>query len=115
MKKAIFYIIGFIIIVFILPVIFTTSPKSQETIAQEENQKQDTEEKNIKTEDMNPYYLKYQKIKLLHTESGEIEELERQPCRCRYHDDTGNDADMPAFSCRLLCLFLISGGFLCHC
>ena len=50
MKKAIFYIIGFIIIVFILPVIFTTSPKSQETIAQEENQKQDTEEKNIKTE-----------------------------------------------------------------
>lgn len=64
MKKAIFYIIGFIIIVFILPVIFTTSPKSQETIAQEENQKQDTEEKNIKTEDMNPYYLKYQKIKL---------------------------------------------------
>lgn len=76
MKKAIFYIIGFIIIVFILPVIFTTSPKSQETIAQEENQKQDTEEKNIKTEDMNPYYLKYQKIKLLHTESGEIEELD---------------------------------------
>ena len=73
MKKAIFYIIGFIIIVFILPVIFTTSPKSQETIAQEENQKQDTEEKNIKTEDMNPYYLKYQKIKLLHTETGEIE------------------------------------------
>ncbi len=76
MKKAIFYIIGFIIIVFILPVIFTTSPKSQETIAQEENQKQDTEEKNIKTEDMNPYYLKYQKIKLLHTETGEIEELD---------------------------------------
>ena len=76
MKKAIFYIIGFIIIVFILPVIFTTSPKSQETIAQEENQKQDTEEKNIKTEDMNPYYLKYQKIKLLHTETGEIEEFD---------------------------------------
>ena len=76
MKKAIFYIIGFITIVFILPVIFTASPKSQETIAQEENQKQDTEEKNIKTEDMNPYYLKYQKIKLLHTESGEIEELD---------------------------------------
>ena len=76
MKKAIFYIIGFIIIVFILPVIFTTSPKSQESIAQEENQKQDTEEKNIKTEDMNPYYLKYQKIKLFHTESGEIEELD---------------------------------------
>lgn len=48
MKKAIFYIIGFIIIVFILPVIFTTSPKSQETIAQEENQKQDTEEKILK-------------------------------------------------------------------
>ena len=76
MKKAIFYIIWFITIVFILPVIFTTSPKSQETIAQEENQKQDTEEKNIKTEDMNPYYLKYQKIKLLHTETGEIEELD---------------------------------------
>ena len=61
-EKAIFYIIGFITIVFILPVIFTASPKSQETIAQEENQKQDTEEKNIKTENMNPYYLKYQKI-----------------------------------------------------
>ena len=76
MKKAIFYIIGFITIVFILPVIFTASPKSQETIAQEENQKQDTEEKNIKTENMNPYYLKYQKIKLLHTETGEIEELD---------------------------------------
>ena len=40
---------------------------------------------------------------------------ERQPCCCRYHDDTGNDADMPAFSCCLFCLFLISGGFLCHC
>ena len=77
MKKAIFYIIGFITIVFILPVIFTTSPKSQETIAQEENQTQNTEENNnIKTEDMNPYYLKYQKIKLLHTETGEIEELD---------------------------------------
>ena len=77
MKKAIFYIIWFITIVFILPVIFTTSPKSQETIAQEENQTQSTEENNnIKTEDMNPYYLKYQKIKLLHTGTGEIEELD---------------------------------------
>lgn len=77
MKKVIIYIIGFIIIVFILPVIFTSNPKSQETIAQEENQIKNTEENNTtKTEDMNPYYLKYQKIKLLHTNTGEVEELD---------------------------------------
>lgn len=77
MKKVIIYIIGFIIIVFILPVIFTSNPKNQETIAQEENQTKNTEENNTtKTEDMNPYYLKYQKIKLLHTNTGEVEELD---------------------------------------
>lgn len=77
MKKVIIYIIGFIIIVFILPVIFTSNLKNQETIAQEENQTKNTEENNTtKTEDMNPYYLKYQKIKLLHTNTGEVEELD---------------------------------------
>ena len=69
MKKIIIYTISFVIICFAIPVIFTSKFRTQETNAEN----QTNEEKNNK-EEYN--YGQYNKVKLLHINTGEIEELE---------------------------------------
>ena len=75
MKKILLYILSFIILFFILPVIFTITPKAEteEVVSNIENvtQEQPEPEAEIITYD----YQKYQTIKLLHSGSGQIEEL----------------------------------------
>ena len=73
MKKIFIYLSGFIIICFIIPAILTITPQKdnvEETISSiNENQEQE----NNKKENYN--YEKYKTIKLLHTKTGQIEEL----------------------------------------
>lgn len=63
MKKILFYIIFVIILIFTMPIVFTNQFKTKEV-----NSEEVVEEKFD--------YGKYNKIKLLHTESGQIEELD---------------------------------------
>lgn len=71
MKRIIEIILLIILVTFLVPIVFTQKFKAKETIAVEnkvENIEQNTE--------INPYtYSKYGTIKLLHHESGEVEEL----------------------------------------
>lgn len=83
MKKILIILLLFSIIVFLLPVIFTKSYKKavvENDIEVKENQVNDENNKNNKNNNeelkINKYeYKKYSTIKLLHKESGQIEEL----------------------------------------
>lgn len=71
MKKILTYFLCFIILFFIFPVICTNTKKPeevQETIA--------NEKPSIPKEQEQTEYQKYKTIKLLHTETGQVEELE---------------------------------------
>lgn len=104
MKKILLYFLGFVFVVFLLPVIFTTSMEGQEVVANEtssdnkNNSTSSNDENNLdkqneassnngesnnnqntndveQIQNFDENYLKYQTIRLLHTETGEIEEL----------------------------------------
>lgn len=67
MKKIVVLIIAIILIFFLLPILFTKKFKVEQTanineISQEESKEYD--------------YKQYNKVKLLHTKTGEIEELD---------------------------------------
>ena len=66
--KYFFYILIYVLLIFILPVICTKKTKKIE-----ENKIQQNEESNI--EEVKHDYSKYGTIKLLHTSSGQIEEI----------------------------------------
>ena len=71
MKKILIYFLCFIILFFVFPVICTnTQERVQETLANEDVPIKDKEEKTEYE------YQKYKTIKLLHSETGQIEELE---------------------------------------
>ena len=75
MKKILLYILSFIILFFILPIIFTITPKAEteEVVSNIENVTQEQPEQEEETTIYD--YQKYQTIKLLHSGSGQIEEL----------------------------------------
>ena len=75
MKKILLYILSFIILFFILPIIFTITPKAEteEVVSNIENVTQEQPEPEAET--ITYDYQKYQTIKLLHSGSGQIEEL----------------------------------------
>ena len=75
MKKMLLYILSFIILFFILPIIFTITPKAEteEVVSNIENVTQEQPEPEAET--ITYDYQKYQTIKLLHSGSGQIEEL----------------------------------------
>ena len=75
MKKILLYILSFIILFFILPVIFTITPKAEteEVVSNIENVTQEQPEQEVETTIYD--YQKYKTIKLLHSGSGQIEEL----------------------------------------
>lgn len=92
MKKILTYIVGFIFIVFILPAICTKTidVDHPNTIAEGGKENEETERQNNKEQEENKdsqnnieespkevayEYKQYNTIKLLHTESGEVEEL----------------------------------------
>lgn len=65
MKKLFAVVLSFILLCFVIPIIFTTKWKSKEIVNIEENE-----------ETKNTYdYKNYAKIKLLHTENKEVEEI----------------------------------------
>ena len=73
MKKIFIYLLGFIIIFFIIPTLLTISPQKEnveETISNIEENPEET----VKQQEQYDYQ-KYKTIKLLHQESGQVEEL----------------------------------------
>ena len=88
MKKILVYILSLIVVCFILPAIFTNTSKqtsSQQNIVEENT----SEEKEIKKEEIPEG--KYSKIKLLHSKTGEIEEVNLETYLCNVVS-----AEMPA-------------------
>lgn len=76
MKKFLMYLFGFILFFFILPAVCTIVPDKTEKVSVVENNEQNIQdENNTRIEEMSKEYLKYQKIKLLHKQTGEVEEL----------------------------------------
>ena len=75
MKKILLYILSFIILFFILPIIFTITPKAEteEVVSNIENVTQEQPEQEVETTIYD--YQKYKTIKLFHSGSGQIEEL----------------------------------------
>lgn len=74
MKRIIEIIILIILITFLVPIVLTQKFKAKETVAIE-NEVENVEQ-NMDNTETNPYtYSKYGTIKLLHHESGEVEEL----------------------------------------
>ena len=78
MRKVIIYILGFVLICFTIPIIFTNRPEKEvATQSNEENKiHENTMQENVVAETEEPYvYQKYGTVKLLHNESGEVEEI----------------------------------------
>ncbi len=74
MKKILLYFIGFLTILFIIPVICTIVPQNnniEEVVANEENEKLNKENNKKQYE-----YNKYGTIKLLHSKTNQIEEIQ---------------------------------------
>ena len=75
MKKFLLYFIGFVIVFFIAPAICTTTNKQyQETISDEPKEEQQAQEQ-TQEEQKNTGTKEDRKIRLLHTATGEVEEL----------------------------------------
>lgn len=74
MRKIIIYVLGFVLICFTIPIIFTHRLEKNEIDMQNiEN----TIQENIGSEADTPYiYQKYGTVKLLHSQTGEVEELQ---------------------------------------
>lgn len=67
MKNIIIYLMLIILLVFAIPLFFTTPKDTVETVAKENN---------IDNKEENEYYGDYNKIRLLHNETGQVEEVE---------------------------------------
>ena len=80
MRKILIYFAGFIILFFIIPAICTVTPEKQEIFAQTEENGQSEQNEGSSSEQQQPTeqeydYKKFKTIKLLHTSSNEVEEL----------------------------------------
>ena len=65
MKKIFIYTLCLVLISFLIPILFTTKKKTEETISQQIEENKESYD-----------YGKYNKIKLLHNDTGEVEEIE---------------------------------------
>ncbi len=73
MKRAILYFFAFVFICFLLPAMLTkTNDKEMEEVSVSEER---NEEENMEEVDNDYQYLKYGAIKLLHSKTGEVEEV----------------------------------------
>ena len=80
MKKIITYIASFILLFFVVPALCTITPEKeniQETASDLQNKKEENDIQSEKTvQDEKQYdYQKYKTVKLLHSETGQVEEL----------------------------------------
>lgn len=68
MRKIMIYVLGFVLLCFTIPIIFTNRPKNNEVeVALEENTIQEEKEQYT--------YNDYGTVRLLHSETGEVETL----------------------------------------
>ena len=90
MKKFVIYFFIFIFICFILPALLTK--RDMATSTQAENIEQNQEQNNTTKQSFNAYnYNQYGTIKLLHNETGEVEEVKLDEYLCNVVS-----AEMPA-------------------
>ena len=77
MKKVLIYIASFILLFFIFPAICTITPSKEvsQEISNNTNEATENQIQEEKTTEENYDYQKYKTIKLLHTDTGEVEEL----------------------------------------
>lgn len=80
MRKVLIYFSGFLMLFFIVPAICTVTPKKEQTqeisVAENNNVSEQSDELEIVSKPDSGYdYQKYKTIKLLHPESGQVEEL----------------------------------------
>jgi len=74
MRKVIIYVLGFVLVCFAIPVIFTNRPETK--LATAPPSEENTVQENIILESNEPYvYQKYGEVKLLHSATGEVETL----------------------------------------
>lgn len=91
MKNTLIYLFTFLIICFILPAILTKTTTKVENIEQNSKIQENGENSNNNVNIERYQYNKYGKIKLLHSKSGEIEEVELDTYLCNVVS-----AEMPA-------------------
>lgn len=73
MRKILLYILGFVLLCFTIPIIFTNRPEQKQTSSQVEEK---SIEENTAVENTEPYqYSNYGTVRLLHQETGEVETL----------------------------------------
>jgi len=78
MRKIILYILGFVIVCFSIPIIFTNRPETKPATSKVEDNSviENAIVENTEAKNSNTYtYQKYGTVKLLHNETGEVEEL----------------------------------------
>lgn len=77
MKKVLIYIASFILLFFIFPAICTITPSKEvsQEISDNTNEATENQIQEEKTSEVNYDYQKYKTIKLLHTDTGKVEEL----------------------------------------
>lgn len=71
MRKILIYILGFVLLCFLIPIIFTKRPEKAEVAINEVSKESDNNQNGNKTDTKTPTI-----VKLLHAETGEVEELE---------------------------------------
>lgn len=71
MRKILIYILGFVLLCFLIPIIFTKRPEKAVVAINEVSKESDNNQNGNKTDTKTPTI-----VKLLHAETGEVEELE---------------------------------------
>lgn len=74
MRRLIIYVLGFVLICFTIPIIFTHRLEKNEIDTQ--NMVNKVQENIISGDEISHTYQKYGTVKLLHNQTGEIEELQ---------------------------------------
>lgn len=73
MRKILLYILGFVLLCFTIPIIFTSRPEQKTTSSEGE---ENTAEENTVAENPEEYqYANYGTVRLLHQDTGEVETL----------------------------------------
>ena len=91
MKKILIYIISLLCICFILPAIFTNTKTTELVVSKTEQNQQNTEENNQEQQTTESTNTRYSKVRLLHQDTGEVEEVLLEDYLCNVVS-----AEMPA-------------------
>ena len=86
MRKVLIYILGFVLLCFLIPIIFTKRPEKAVVAINEASKESDNNQNENKTDTKTPTI-----VKLLHAETGEVEEVALDTYLCNVVS-----AEMPA-------------------